>query len=1317
MIITYTLDRLPNERVIQTVPRMAARVEEWWYRRPHIYKGRALTDKTLIQNAQHHIQHLQLFGQHLSSGVIQGLEISHYQKEGLADDGTPQTETWLKITPGIGLTHKGDDVSLTNLTHVALEEVYSVATIAHSDIESESVLHRLILNRFIKYDLRNPARYYLTLYSRNREKIKERLEKIGVTRTAPILTAWDNTQLSPKGPGILVLEPIELIDEVNEAEDSQCQWDARQDPFDDERLIDGCRLVFYPWPDHPLGKPPATTDPHFRNKLAYQIFDYEQTQYQKRGRPRITPIPVNDSDVRHVHKEYQPYVPLPWEHYGVALALVDVANNGDIRFLDTYAAMRKGGAPLSVKPMIEMNGSPFLWEARIQQFVTHLYDLAKDPTHIPVAIQHFDVLPPVGLLPKQLLNFNSMRTEFFPSQFVVEAAPIPEEQLEVAMNASASLEPFDVYRPERIKLLVPVPQEVFEPDLLKKEKPDPIFLNTIRQLVFQIRQVLVARNHYQNMANEVIGAIDWDDVPSFGPDRDTIPDELKFPVILPVNPTEDYDTRAKNAIQSLATWIHNNARIDNDSDYKLLTNINQIGTAAFPGLEQIIINFQRKIDQTELYLSTGYVKAEADIYRLRQMLLGSEKVTRLATSPAVGKIVEGYTREPTSEELQTYFAKLITEETESSEPEALAAAARIVMDSRIPSSGISARWTDYKKPASLEMIRGLARSKKIIDRIYEAPAAEVKQNTVNTKSTVFETLAKVPVDIDDDSEVIVTSSDRGVMSPGDYKTAFEDLSTEGAQNVLKNRAKESSDFVTILAIPLTDDESADMDAGDKQKLATLFSNQRGNNRVSLKDSRVAAAIREGVFDPDPKDGDEANYFSVGVEVLEHALEALRKVDRRLDAYRKALAQTQRVLRRLRDNAIKWRSSLTEQENKLSELRHDALVARSLYEEERARVNAINQFRLQILEQYVTSLAYVRPRLVEARRDAPSVKLYAEYVSPVPTCLAEDFEATDELRDMLDVFREVPVHWFTNAKPLVALLDHPLLIVETFQHAVQRSQQKAVSTPPATNYKAYHANVMGETVKQLIQAHSMGAQQYHDKKMSIDTEALKHNTWKDLLFKAENDLSLADLIDSGKGKSFLARKAASVMESMEDIAVCFYHRCNELTPAIRLRWADKISVFDQPLDLNHLDILPSWNQLDYVFRRDLQNMVDWLFTQVDPDVPDAHKLMNDLVRVCILLASHAPVSTIIRGYLPNPVKGKVGDIIDVAIAKGFVKVGMIATVMSQDAVLVQGVVEDVAEGAASIKVSESNDEKGQFSVGKDAQVMFRHGSGSKKVAKR
>ncbi len=1317
MKITYTLDRLAGERVIQTVPAIRARVAEEWYSRPHIYKGRALTDKTLNQNARHHIQHLQLFGQHFSAGVIQGLEIAHYHKDTPASDAAAQTETWFRITPGMGLTHKGEDVSLANIAHVALEEVYSVATIEHDDIESESILKRLIVNRFIKTDQRNPKRYYLTLYSRNRDKIKERLEKIEVSNPAPILTAWDKTQVQPRGPGILVLEPIELIDEVNVAEDSQCQWDAEQDPFDDERLIDGCRLVFYPWPDAELDKAPAVNDPHRRNKLAYQIFDYEQAQYQKRGRPRNTPIPVQDSDVLHVHKQYRPYTPLPWEHYGVALALVDVANNGDLRFLDAHATRRKGGAPLSVRPMLAMNGSPFFWEARIQQFVAHMHDLAQNSSSLPAANKRFDVLPPVGLLPRQTLDFKDKSSQFFPSQFIVEAVPIPEEQLEVAMNASASLEPFDVYRPERVKLLVPVPQEVFEPDLLETEQPDPIFLNTIRQLVYQIRLVLAARNGYRGMAARVVGAIDWDDVPVYGPDREATPDEAKFPAILPVIDTEDYSGHATDAIQNLAQWIHENAPMDNDSDYKLLADTGKLGTASFPGLEQIIINFQRKIDRAELYLSTAYVKAEAEIYRLRQVMLGSEKVTRLATSPAVGKIVEGYTRTPTVEDLQSYFTKVAVEETETSRPDNLAAAARVALDGKLPERNISALWADYKRPATIESIRGLSRSKKIIDRVYEAPAAEVKQNSVNTKSAVFGSLAKVLEDIDiGDSEVTVSSANRGVMKSTEYDNSLGELSSEGAKSVLQNRARKSGAFVTILTTPLTADESAGMDAEAKQELESLFSDKRGKNRISLNDPGVAQAIREGVFDPDPKDGDEANYFSVGVEVLEHAFEALQKVDLRIDAYRKAIAQAQRVLQNLRANAVKWRTSLTEQENKLSGLRHDALVARSLFEEERARVTAINRYRLQILEEYVTSLAYVRPRLVEARCDAPSIKLRAEYVNPVPACLAQDFDAADELRDMLDVFREVPVYWFTGAKPLVALLDYPLLIVEVYQHAAQRSQLQADISRPSMNYQAYHANAIGESVNQLVMAHQASTLQYHEQKARFDTEALKQKSWKDLLVKAENDFSLADLIESGKGKSFLARRAAVVMENLEDVAVCLNARCNELTPAIRLRWADEVSVFDRPMDLSHLDVLPSWDELDYLLRRDLQNLVDWLCSQVDSAVPEAQKLMNDLVRVCILLASHAPVNSIIRGYVPKPVKGKVGDIIDVAIDKGLVKVGMVAAVMSQDAVLVQGVVTDIAAGAASIQVNESNNTKGQFSVGNDAQVMFRQASGGRRLGK-
>ena len=86
-------------------------------------------------------------------------------------------------------------------------------------------------------------------------------------------------------------------------------------------------------------------------------------------------------------------------------------------------------------------------------------------------------------------------------------------------------------------------------------------------------------------------------------------------------------------------------------------------------------------------------------------------------------------------------------------------------------------------------------------------------------------------------------------------------------------------------------------------------------------------------------------------------------------------------------------------------------------------------------------------------------------------------------------------------------------------------------------------------------------------------------------------------------------------------------------------------------------------MDFELRRDLQRLVDWLFSRVDRRIPDAVALLNDLVRVCILLASHAPVSTIINGHVPKPTTGKVGDVIDLELDKGKVRVGMRVAVFS------------------------------------------------------
>jgi hypothetical protein len=394
MRILFPNQRFEGERVMQTSPEISNRVSsEECYMRPSLYTGRALTADTLISNTKHHLRHMQLFGRHLSGGVIEGLTLTSCIKN---DEGDGEKAVqWLRLTAGIGITRWGDDITLPETADVLMDKV---PTWEGDDPPSE-----------------NP----------------------------------------PRGAGIFVLQPLEIRDEVVLNEKSQCQWDEESDAFNDEQIVDACRLVFVPWPGYLLGPVPDLQSNQFRNKLVYTIFDYEKAH---------------------------PDELFPWEEIGVPVGLAYITTDtGTILFLDQQAVVRKGGAPLSTKIMLPMNGTPFLWESRIQQFIGHLYDIRQTVDEIPNARTYFEVLPPVGIVPRRTLDFDSMSTTFFPSQFIIDAAPIPEEQLEIAMNASAGLEPIDLHQPEKIKLLVPVPQAVYEPDLLKKEEPDPVFLETLRK--------------------------------------------------------------------------------------------------------------------------------------------------------------------------------------------------------------------------------------------------------------------------------------------------------------------------------------------------------------------------------------------------------------------------------------------------------------------------------------------------------------------------------------------------------------------------------------------------------------------------------------------------------------------------------------------------------------------------------------------------------------------------------------------------------------------------------------------------------------------
>ena len=76
-------------------------------------------------------------------------------------------------------------------------------------------------------------------------------------------------------------------------------------------------------------------------------------------------------------------------------------------------------------------------------------------------------LPPAGLLPREALSPRAGVNRFFPDWYVIEALPVPEEQLDLVLQESAMLNPFDRFSPDRVRILVPVPQQLYDPHLLE----------------------------------------------------------------------------------------------------------------------------------------------------------------------------------------------------------------------------------------------------------------------------------------------------------------------------------------------------------------------------------------------------------------------------------------------------------------------------------------------------------------------------------------------------------------------------------------------------------------------------------------------------------------------------------------------------------------------------------------------------------------------------------------------------------------------------------------------------------------------------------
>jgi hypothetical protein len=220
---------------------------------------------------------------------------------------------------------------------------------------------------------------------------------------------------------------------------------------------------------------------------------------------------------------------------------------------------------------------------------------------------------------------------------------------------------------------------------------------------------------------------------------------------------------------------------------------------------------------------------------------------------------------------------------------------------------------------------------------------------------------------------------------------------------------------------------------------------------------------------------------------------------------------------------------------------------------------------------------------------------------------------------------------------------------------------------------------------------------------LDLSAFVGLSWRQSRDQVEDVLSLGDLVDGGHGRTDVAQAAAREIEQISRVAGCLYAALGDVLPRIRLDWAERLSQYDDPIALRNLATLPRWGDVEYVERREMQGLVDWLFSRFDAAQPAAVGLVSDLVRICILLASHAPVGQIIAGHVPQPTVVAPGRRVELNVDLSKVRVGMHVLMYEQQTVVARGVVQDLASGKAAARILETS--RPSLTLDTGARVQF------------
>jgi len=270
---------------------------------------------------------------------------------------------------------------------------------------------------------------------------------------------------------------------------ASCDQDPSEFAFEDLQIVDGARLVFALWPDS-LTMPAATPLSNWRNRLAYTVFKAELG---------LAP------DDR-----------LPWEFLGVPLALLGFDATSKPLFADRASVVRTGGlarrryvVPFQSGPQSLVAVQPALANARVSQFAEQLGEDLNPASPTGLVASEFALLPPCGVLPvyPSTMDFVKKEAVWCPSGWQVTAAPVYTEELEGVLRSAITAAPLDTAQNETIEILVPLPDEVYDPNVLMTEVVAAVFQQEVDAATIVRNRVLLHRETIELEANALASVV------------------------------------------------------------------------------------------------------------------------------------------------------------------------------------------------------------------------------------------------------------------------------------------------------------------------------------------------------------------------------------------------------------------------------------------------------------------------------------------------------------------------------------------------------------------------------------------------------------------------------------------------------------------------------------------------------------------------------------------------------------------------------------------------------------------------------------------